>query len=355
MAKYHVNPETGTPGICHAKKQCRFGGDAEHYKSPEAAREAYEEKMAGSEGHGISKPASKKTVETSQVKDLAQEFWPNADTEQVQLFNKYVDHVYGTTDFNAMQIGTAAWNRFGDLDKATAFSLKLGEEIPGSADDTLRDGRKQEIAPRLHIPKGSQEFTEREKLVNRELNTWLVSGQRGTNFTAKHRKEAAAIHSLLEESYAAVNKSNRDSFKTADKLTEEFMKRAQTNPELRPEQMTEYRAAVDAAALAYVSPKLHAAATAFEESLNNHDWITRSSGSQDARNFAKTYAKAAKRAGADAGAQELAEAFRNQIKEEGWSIDNESDEPRQILEAAGKAYNKTKGNVGQYRRELSAV
>lgn len=357
MAKYHVNPETGTPGVCQAKKQCRFGGDSEHYASPEAARESYEKKMNGAEGQGLSKAVSKQSVETEKVKDAAREFWPNADEEQAKLFGKYLDHVYGTSEFNAMQIGTAAWNRFGDIDKATAFSLRLGKDMPEYAEDALRSLTPEptQSTPRLYIGKGTPEFDEREKLINRELNTWLVSGQRGTNFTAKHRKEAAAIHSVMEEAYLATNKHGRNSFKVADKLTEEFMKRAQKNPELLPEQMTEYRTAVDAAALAYVSPKLHAAATAFEESLNDHDWITRDSGSQDTRNFVKLYAKAAKTAGADAGPKELAEAVHAEMKAGGWAIDNESDEPKQLLQAAGRAYNKTKSNVGQYRRELMAV
>lgn len=39
-ARYHINPETGKPGLCHAKVKCRFGGDAEHYPSRDAAVQA---------------------------------------------------------------------------------------------------------------------------------------------------------------------------------------------------------------------------------------------------------------------------------------------------------------------------
>lgn len=46
MAKYHVNPETGEAGQCRARKNCPFGDlEADHYTSPEAAREAYEMKQ----------------------------------------------------------------------------------------------------------------------------------------------------------------------------------------------------------------------------------------------------------------------------------------------------------------------
>lgn len=46
MAKYHINPETGNPGVCNAKVKCRFGDlEADHYTSKEAAREAFEARM----------------------------------------------------------------------------------------------------------------------------------------------------------------------------------------------------------------------------------------------------------------------------------------------------------------------
>lgn len=37
MAKFHVNPDTGVPGVCRAKKKCRFGDDSEHYATRDEA------------------------------------------------------------------------------------------------------------------------------------------------------------------------------------------------------------------------------------------------------------------------------------------------------------------------------
>lgn len=46
MAKYHVN-EAGDAGPCKAEKgQCPFGGEAQHYATPEVARQAYELSLA---------------------------------------------------------------------------------------------------------------------------------------------------------------------------------------------------------------------------------------------------------------------------------------------------------------------
>lgn len=44
-SKYHIN-EKGVPGVCTAKIKCQFGGDAQHYFSPEAAQKAFELSMA---------------------------------------------------------------------------------------------------------------------------------------------------------------------------------------------------------------------------------------------------------------------------------------------------------------------
>lgn len=41
--KYHVNPQTGRPGVCSAKKACPFGDwESDHYSTAEEARQAYE-------------------------------------------------------------------------------------------------------------------------------------------------------------------------------------------------------------------------------------------------------------------------------------------------------------------------
>jgi hypothetical protein len=45
LSKYHVNPKTGQPGVCHAKERCPFASDREHYRTQEAATDAYERRM----------------------------------------------------------------------------------------------------------------------------------------------------------------------------------------------------------------------------------------------------------------------------------------------------------------------
>lgn len=45
MSSYHVNPQTGNPNICRAKKKCPYGGPASHYPTKEEARAAFESEM----------------------------------------------------------------------------------------------------------------------------------------------------------------------------------------------------------------------------------------------------------------------------------------------------------------------
>lgn len=42
MARFHLNPETGEPGSCRARKHCPFGGEEIHFSDQKAARENFE-------------------------------------------------------------------------------------------------------------------------------------------------------------------------------------------------------------------------------------------------------------------------------------------------------------------------
>lgn len=60
MAKIHVNPVTGESGTCHAKVQCRFGGEgvvAEHFDNEKDAQKFSEKVLA--EKHGVVSTQSK--------------------------------------------------------------------------------------------------------------------------------------------------------------------------------------------------------------------------------------------------------------------------------------------------------
>lgn len=73
MAKYHINPETGNPGICRAdpskpgSRGCRFGeSEAEHYATREEAARAYEARM---EATAKDEPAKDPEALTEELRD----------------------------------------------------------------------------------------------------------------------------------------------------------------------------------------------------------------------------------------------------------------------------------------------
>ena len=68
MARYHINPETGEPGVCKATKGgCPFGGESDHYDSPTAAREAFE---AGQSSFAVVIKKSGEAVNTPPRKEI---------------------------------------------------------------------------------------------------------------------------------------------------------------------------------------------------------------------------------------------------------------------------------------------
>jgi hypothetical protein len=47
MAKFHINPETGKPGVCTASaRPCLYGEDTPHFNTPDEARTVYEQAMS---------------------------------------------------------------------------------------------------------------------------------------------------------------------------------------------------------------------------------------------------------------------------------------------------------------------
>lgn len=58
MAKFHINPETGQPGVCTAStRPCLYGEDTPHFNSEAEARTVYEQTMSDVGLPTLSRPA----------------------------------------------------------------------------------------------------------------------------------------------------------------------------------------------------------------------------------------------------------------------------------------------------------
>lgn len=254
MAKYHVNAN-GEAGPCKAEKGgCPFGGEAEHFTSYEAAREAYEERMEAHEAPSMTKaPVQtfvRKRVKTGQ---------PSGVLLLESSLKKWTS--YGVTIRRAQ------------FEKLAAEALKL---------------RKKFDDPKL------------------------------------------------------------DSFEVAEKIMKQYSKEVKGK-----EFFEETTYAMNESAFSYVSPIVGGAAGAFEETLTKAGWETRGS-SMNNLEFAKIYAQAAKRAGANASAEELATTFKEQARKARWNM-NGASEDDVIAEASRNATYYVRMDREVYKNELDAI
>jgi len=76
MTVYHINPETGNPGICRAnKKPCPHGGAENHFESKEEARASFEKRQQPSFNK-----VKKYDPNTAEVKEVDKSMYSSAGT-----------------------------------------------------------------------------------------------------------------------------------------------------------------------------------------------------------------------------------------------------------------------------------
>jgi hypothetical protein len=120
MAKYHINPKTGNPGVCHAKKSCPFGDlQSDHYNSKEDARNAYENKMGTNNLAATSEDKGLTLTPTPDYMKIANQL--TTQVEHGVLGQVVVDEAY------------AEENKFIELDAGTKVgeTVWVGESVDG--------------------------------------------------------------------------------------------------------------------------------------------------------------------------------------------------------------------------------
>lgn len=130
MAKYHVNPNTGVPGVCTAKSsRCPFGGDDEHYDSSRAAVEALEERLEEEERLAALPQSATKTAPPAVAG--GSDFLRNTGTNsQISIVKKVMAgpgrtldrvHVSGSKDSSFVHPLTGEGDRFGYTKKGLSI------------------------------------------------------------------------------------------------------------------------------------------------------------------------------------------------------------------------------------------
>jgi hypothetical protein len=138
MAKFHVN-NSGEAGQCRATQGgCPFGGDAQHYETPEVARQAFELSMAASQLPTVAKKLTKAEAASASAKEA---FFPAS----------YGGHSYEEIVFDEEAI-RAKW-RARHRQNAKVSRLRLDDLEDHVGNDTRREKKIWETAARTEPAK----------------------------------------------------------------------------------------------------------------------------------------------------------------------------------------------------------
>jgi septal ring factor EnvC (AmiA/AmiB activator) len=143
--KYHINPETGNPGVCKAKHKCKFGDmESDHYSSKEEARDAYEkvqEKESKSVQNNeaklvqLKKQNAKLTKDSLDLKKIVDNL-----NESIAISTSTGDSQTFEEDYEALQ--NVETNRNETLDKLK----KVQKEIAVAENELKKQSKKATLA-----------------------------------------------------------------------------------------------------------------------------------------------------------------------------------------------------------------
>lgn len=155
MAKFHVN-DSGEAGPCGAKpggRGCPFGGEAQHYATPEIARQAFELSMAASEVPATVKKVPEPSIAAENKADVVR---PAGMTDAEENFNpsNYGGFSYKEVAFDE-EARAAHWQ-----EKAEIQGKRSGRsdvEIEAAAERMLKNDRRDWEASARTAPAKSNE------------------------------------------------------------------------------------------------------------------------------------------------------------------------------------------------------
>jgi hypothetical protein len=351
MAKYHVNKATGEAGACRATKgKCPFGGEAEHFTSREAARQAFESSMAEA-----SAPQSKTKKTWSDWKTYPSGALVKGFGATRSFITQTPDKLYLAypKGYDPTVAGPELYGTEEEAMDAVAESYgvkkpKVSVKPPTSSPLVPTSGFEAGPLARPDYSKLSP-YLQGDRLVevNEAFENFSVNGVPGDKFEEFHR--------LMEKAYANVNDGQLDSLDVARILPNEFKRIATTTGTVFVyDEDYDHDEALDNSAFAYVSPRIYKASKVFEGELNYHGWTTRNP-TNDPYEFERIYARASKKAGADASHDKLARHVRDEFARDGVMMDDSEEMWDHLERAAGKAKHEIQKDQDFYARELDAI
>lgn len=129
MAKFHINPNTGEPGLCKATISCPFGGEDNHFDSPEAARAVFEDRMAD-QTFNQAKVATASATPTMFASDKAR-----------SLLSTVVGKDYDQVISNAKERASLATDYFNGKVKTNVTMDDFARATSPASEETANDAR----------------------------------------------------------------------------------------------------------------------------------------------------------------------------------------------------------------------
>lgn len=246
MAKYHINAK-GVPAICRATKgNCPFGGEGEHYDTPEQAQEAADKKHAAESGFiKIPSMSAKETQnelreETNKfvdkqvtVKYDGKEFQGKVDSVFLSKDKKPGFIIRGHDEYGAEQYKHIKISRMSDIessdgdkpegvlkkaiDKEPIYKVEGGEYKEVQLSEPLKDGdyfankndaKSAAEENKINIEKEQKEKSEQKEKI-KKLKSEFDSVNVSEDTLIKKNKELKHIENSIKENFKNDARGNK--------------------------------------------------------------------------------------------------------------------------------------------------
>ena len=237
MSKFHIKRD-GTPGVCHATKNCPLGGEDSHYNTVEEAQTAAQEKLANTYGLG----GSSEFTELLEEKAYLNTVKGTVNGDFVKHFMKApyrdeIEKVYGPIS------PATGSNKIYFTNQSLTSEQK--EEAMRDINDKLRGETLDKVAMRTFANKVVREEqsakgvkmtpSERSELVNRIENDKLLQTEVSNIMSKIGRDKVGLIATDKKQpESSSTPKNNNPVSKPVSKPTAKPVKERKSLPELHP-------------------------------------------------------------------------------------------------------------------------
>jgi hypothetical protein len=137
--RYHINPETGDPGLCRAKQQCRFGDFESHYATADEARLEFEKSMASATFTPVVPERFFHVTSATNFERIEREGLTPMIGERSEALNELAERVYLFDSRESAYDGVASWlgDEFDEDEELVLLSLPasaVARPIPSMPD-----------------------------------------------------------------------------------------------------------------------------------------------------------------------------------------------------------------------------